>query len=236
MKVEHIISIILLLVLTGCKEDLDFENPQTLNRTSDIKPKKFLALGDMYTIGTRVDSTASWPKQLVDSLRNRGLDMEEPDILAGRLWTTQELETEIGRTGTRGYDLVTILIGVNDQWYGTDKEVFAESYRNVITHAMQSTLDDVSKIIIISIPDYGYTPFNSKRLEEISADIKKFNSIVKGLADDYGIKYINIVPITQLALNNSSHVHDDGFHYSAIQYSLWVQHMLNTHKFFPNYK
>ena len=153
------------IVLISCEDpQVDDILPQNIDRTPNDGPKRFLALGDLYTMGFRVDSLQKWPKQFVDSLRNRGLEINEPEIIAGRYWKAADLEQGIKQYGTaRGYDLIALMIGVNDEWLDTPLDEFRESYRNVITLTLQKTLDDPSKVVILSIPDYGYTPWNFGR-------------------------------------------------------------------------
>lgn len=235
MKFTLFIFIIFSVLFYSCEDpQIDVILSEDIDRTPNDGPKRFLALGDLYTMGFKVDSLEKWPKQFVDSLRIRGLKINEPEIIAGRLWKAKDLEQGIKQYGTaRGYDLIALMIGVNDEWLDTPFDEFRESYRNVLTLALQKTLDDPSKIIILSIPDYGYTPWNFGRKEKISPHIEKLNDIIKELAEDYNIEYIDIVPLTRLAYLFADHtLAEDGFHYTGVHYATWVEYLLKNYNFF----
>ncbi len=234
MRFNFILAILLAFVVISCSEDsLNDELDPSSFTYPEKGPKRFLALGDLYTMGFKIDSIQKWPKQLVDSLRNRGVEIEEPEIIADRYWKAEDLELGIKDYGTaRGYDLVTIMIGVNDQWLKSDKKSFRESFINVVTLAMHKTTDDPSKILIFSIPDYGYTPWNYGKRERISPEIEEFNAIILEVANSYNIKYIDIVPLSKLAVSFQDHTLDDGFHYTGKHYTTWVKYLLDNHNFF----
>jgi lysophospholipase L1-like esterase len=183
-----------------------------------------LALGDSYTIGESVDVQDRWPHQFITYLRSRGVSAEFPDYLATTGWTTRNLlnsmQTQL--PGDRPYNLVSILIGVNNQYQGLDIAIYEPDLRNIIDQALEIVDGDSSRLLILSIPDYAYTPFGDGD-PDISQEIDAYNEIKRRVADEYGITFIDITEISREGLNNPSLVASDGLHPSKDQYALWVQ-------------
>lgn len=183
-----------------------------------------LALGDSYTIGESVEISKRWPHQFIDELRKLGVSAEYPDYIAATGWTSRRLIQWINNTldEEKDYNLVSILIGVNNQYQGIDIESYEPDLRNIIDKALNIVHQDTSRVFILSIPDYAYTPFGEGR-ETISVEIDEYNAIKSSVAAEYGIVYIDITPISRNGISDPSLVALDGLHPSGKQYKLWVQ-------------
>lgn len=183
-----------------------------------------LALGDSYTIGESVEVNERWPHQLIKELKRLGVSSEFPDYIATTGWTTRNLldgiQTKLPED--KEYNLVSILIGVNNQYQRKDIGIYEPELRSIIDIALEVVDQDKSKVMILSIPDYAYTPFGNGN-SIISEEIDAYNAIKKRVAAEYGIAYIYITDISRMGLNSPSLVAADGLHPSKEQYALWVQ-------------
>jgi lysophospholipase L1-like esterase len=188
----------------------------------------FLALGDSYTIGQSVGVENSWPVQLTGLLIAEGLDVQKPEIIAQTGWTTQDLKKAIAKADLDPtYDLVSLLIGVNDQYQGVDISKYPSNFRFLLEKAVALAGNKPDHVLVLSIPDYGATPFGKqKNSKKISAEIEKYNSISKSIADSLGVHYINITPISEKAKTNPALVAYDGLHPSAKMYKQWVEKVI----------
>ena len=160
------------------------------------KEVRMLALGDSYTIGESVETNQRWPHQFTARLRKLGIDAQLPDYIATTGWTTGELLKGIDGSLDRekDYNLISILIGVNNQYQGLAITIYEPELRNIIEHAIQISGADTSRIFMLSIPDYAYTSFG-KEDEKISIELDSYNGISRIVAAEYGIAWIDITPI-----------------------------------------
>ena len=188
---------------------------------------RLLALGDSYTIGESVKPEQRWPHQFVSALRNMDLAAIEPDYIAVTGWTTADLldgiEKNLDRNGN--YNLVSILIGVNNQYQGLDTNIYEPELRQIIDLALDIVGQDTGRIFMLSIPDYAYTPFG-KGDPEISKEIDKYNDINSRVAEEYGMARVDITPISRKGLDQPSLVAGDGLHPSGKQYEAWIHEIL----------
>ena len=188
----------------------------------------YLALGDSYTIGESVEVSERWPVQLVNELREHGLAVEDPEIIAKTGWTTDELKEAIADTNLNPpYDLVTLLIGVNDQYRGYDINNYPGKFLFLLKKSISLAGNNPNRVVVLSIPDYGVTPFASeKNTPKISREIKEYNSISKSISDSLGVSYVNITPISIKAENDSTLLAKDQLHPSGKMYGEWVKRAL----------
>lgn len=193
--------------------------------TPGLNSKTYLALGDSYTIGQSVTPAESYPYQLVKDLNKHSFNYLEPTIIARTGWTTGELKHAISTAAlTQKFDVVTLLIGVNNQYRGYPKN----EYRNDIVELLKTALNfaDGKKehVFVLSIPDWGVTPYGigSNKNKEISTDIDAFNTIKKEEAVKMGIVFIDITTESRSALNDNTLIASDGLHPSARMYADWV--------------
>ena len=184
---------------------------------------KMLALGDSYTIGESVEVAGRWPHQFIDQLRAMGLEGAYPDYIATTGWTTRNLIQGINTMldTAKTYNLVSILIGVNNQYQGASIDLYEPDLRKIIDLALGVVNQDPSRVLILSIPDYAYTPFGGGS-EAISREIDAYNAIKRKVADEYGITFVNITPVSREGLDNPLLVASDGLHPSELQYARWV--------------
>lgn len=188
----------------------------------------YIALGDSYTIGEKVEKNQRWPMQLVDSLQNRGFKISDPKIIAKTGWTTDELQNGISKEKLNPtYDLVSLLIGVNNQYRGYDIEQFRKEFTELLEQSISLAGGNRESVFVVSIPDYGVTPFGQqKNPEKIAQEIKKYNRISREISKSHNVTFINITPISKKAKNDSSLVARDGLHPSGKMYSLWVEKII----------
>lgn len=192
------------------------------------QPLTYLALGDSYTIGESVAPALRWPVQLVDSLRERGVEINVPKIIAKTGWTTQDLLLAMEQQlKEEKYDLVSILIGVNNQYQGKSIEDYKNDLDEIFTEAIAHSKTGKDGVFAVSIPDYGATPFGAERSEEIAAEIEEFNAVFKAKAEVYGVPFYNITPISKRAAQEEDLVANDDLHPSGRMYSLWVEEFID---------
>jgi len=182
---------------------------------------RVLALGDSYTIGESVAVADRWPNQLQRALQQRGLYVADPEIIAKTGWTTDELSSAIDTAKPKGkYELVTLLIGVNNQYRGRDAEQYRKEFSALLQRAIGFAGGNAKRVVVVSIPDWGVTPFAANRdRAKIAAEIDRFNAINAEETKRAGAKYADITPISR---KNPTLVAPDGLHPSAEMYAQWV--------------
>jgi len=190
-----------------------------------------LALGDSYTIGEQVDMRERWPHQFAAALRKEGLEVRDPDYIATTGWTTSDLleGMSVSLNREKKYNLVSILIGVNNQYQGLDMGLYEPELRQIIEQALALAGGIHSRVFMLSIPDYAYTPFG-KGDPGISREIDAYNAIKERVAREYGISFIDITPISRQGLSQPELVAGDGLHPSGAQYGAWVKKLLTEVK------
>lgn len=189
---------------------------------------KFLALGDSYTIGEGVPSTETWPHQLQQAMAKFNIPLAIPTIVAQTGWSSAELETALEQAELNGpYDMVTLLVGVNDQYRDYPVESFEPVYQRLLLKALTLAGGESQKVLALSIPDWGVTPFASKRNSaQISASIDAYNQSAAKLCLDKGIEFIDITEQSRILSDLPEMLVADQLHPSALQYASWVQTML----------
>ncbi len=214
-------------MLSCCSEE------KMINQTpsNTIQNRKILALGDSYTIGQSVCSTCKFPEQLKDSLivnlpNTYNFSLQ---VIAQTGWTTTNLISAINtQNPTSDFDLVTLLIGVNNQYQNKPFSLYETEFPQLITKAIAFSKGNKSKVIVVSIPDYAYTPFvqSSNNAQNISTQIDQHNLFAKNYCDSNNIDFVNITDITRLGLQQTNLVANDGLHPSQIAYSKFVERIL----------
>ncbi len=193
---------------------------------------RYLALGDSYTIGESVDEAERWPNQLA-SLINTSPQIAsqfggiegglEVTIIARTGWTTDELWDGIqAQKIDPPYDLVSLLIGVNNQYRGRDIEEYREQFAFLLNKSIEYAGGDANRVIVLSIPDWGVTPFAGDRdSKKIADEINRFNAVNREETEKAGAHYIDITPISREAVNDPSLIAGDGLHPSGKMYTEW---------------
>lgn len=194
----------------------------------------YLALGDSYTIGESVKDSERWPVQLASALTKKGVNVSAPRIIATTGWRTDNLKEAIINAELKDkYDLVSLLIGVNNQYQGKPTSQYADEFEELVKMAIRLAKGKASNVFVVSIPDYGYTPFGISKKEAISKQIDEFNAINKRIAEQHKVAYYNITDISRKGLTDPSLVAEDGLHPSGEMYTRWVERILQ--KFTPEF-
>jgi lysophospholipase L1-like esterase len=188
---------------------------------------KFLALGDSYTIGESVPEIERWPVQLAKALRGQGKSVGDPFIIATTGWRTDNLKEAILKANLKSdYDLVSLLIGVNNQYQGKSVEQYATEFEDLLKTAIHLAKGKKENVFVISIPDYGYTPFGKPKQTEISQALDQFNKINKDITEKCAVKYFSITDISRKGLEEPDLVASDGLHPSGKMYTQWVERIV----------
>jgi lysophospholipase L1-like esterase len=189
---------------------------------------RYLALGDSYTIGESVAESERWPVQLAQRLRAQGISLPDPEIIARTGWTTDELEAGIEAANPQGaFDLVSLLIGVNNQYRGRSQTEYRAQFRALLQRAIQFAGGNPQHVVILSIPDWGVTPFAANRDRgQIAADINAFNAINREETELAAAFYVDVTPISREAVNELELIAADGLHPSGMMYARWVNEVL----------
>ncbi len=192
---------------------------------SDKPTLHFLALGDSYTIGEAVDKSDRWPVQLTARLRRDSLNVADPDIIARTGWTTDELQRAINASDKRGpYDLVSLQIGVNNQYRGRSLENYRMEFRQLLQSAISLANGRAGRVFVLSIPDWGQSPAaNGQGRATIGLEIDQFNSVARSECQQAGVAFIDITPLTRRAAGNDSQFVGNGLHYSGKHMAQWVE-------------
>ena len=188
---------------------------------------RFLALGDSYTIGEGVADGERWPERLGAMLRERGIGIDDPRIIAKTGWTTDELDAAIDDARPEGpYALVTLLIGVNNQYRGRGVDEYREQLRALLERAVGFAGGDAGRVVVVSIPDWGVTPFAEGRDRAlIAAEIDAFNAVNRAEAEARGARWVDVTPQSR-APDAADLLVEDRLHPSAAAYEDWARRVL----------
>jgi len=205
-------------------EDSIPENPEEENPES--YDYKYLALGDSYTIGQNVCDTCRFPYQLKEGLENDLNADIELRIIAQTGWTTTNLKNAIStQNPSSDYDLVTLLIGVNNQYQSKPFSLYEQEFPELLTTAIALAKGEKNNVIVVSIPDYAFTPYGNGSAA-ISTQIDAYNAFAENYATQNGVVFVNITDITRQGLVNPALVASDGLHPSQLAYSKFVERIL----------
>jgi lysophospholipase L1-like esterase len=224
---NRILILLIALVAFSCcsvknTNESEAFNPRTI---------KLLSLGDSYTIGESVCETCRFPEQLKEGLKpNFNLQTTfELDVIATTGWTTTNLINAIANQNPpTNYDLVTLLIGVNNQYQNKPFSLYETEFPELVTTAITKAKGDKNKVIVVSIPDYAFTPFgqNNGNPNNISQQLDQYNAFAQNYCEQNNITFVNITDITREGLNNPELVASDGLHPSELAYSKFVERIL----------
>ena len=193
--------------------------------TDTTPPRSFLALGDSYTIGQSVPVDDRFPVQAAKYLTLGGINFDTPEIIAQTGWTTANLLNSLGIAVPLKpkYEIVTLLIGVNNQYQGRTQQEYAVQFLALLDSAVQYAGNNKKRVIVLSIPDYSVTPYaNGSNRALIAREIDSFNVINKAIAIKIGVNYLDITGSSRLAANDPSLIASDGLHPSGLEYKVWA--------------
>lgn len=200
---------------------------------ADDAPIAYLALGDSYTIGESVAEHGRWPMQLAAALRAEGVAIDgrasaDPRIIATTGWTTDELAAAMDAkypVGTRAdFDLVSLLIGVNNQYRGRPLDEYREQFSALLDRALALTGDDPQRVLVLAIPDWGVTPFGAKSgrdTAQIARELDAFNAAAAEVAQGRGVRFVDTSAVSRE--RGAEWVAEDGLHPSAELYAAWAK-------------
>jgi len=188
---------------------------------------RFLALGDSYTIGEGVTDQQRWPNHLVELLRPHGIHITDLHIIAQTAWTTDELSDAIDEAKPKGpYDLVTLLIGVNDQYRSRPVRAFATEFEVLLKRAKKFAANKAARTIALSIPDWGATPFAEGRDRAlIGREVEAYNARARELVAKVGVQWVDITEISREMLRDATLVAVDGLHPTGAMYRRWAEQL-----------
>ena len=190
---------------------------------------RYLALGDSYTIGESVAENKRWPNQLAAMLSEQGIQTDVT-IIARTGWTVDELWEGVQANPPDGtYDLVTLLIGVNDQYRGYPLDGYRDDFRFMLYKAIEYAGGDPQRVVVLSIPDWGFTPFAATQdTEVIGLQIDKFNAVNLEETKSAGAHYVDVTIISRMAMDDFELIASDRLHPSGKMYSLWAEKVFPT--------
>jgi lysophospholipase L1-like esterase len=191
--------------------------------------RTYLALGDSYTIGQSVPEKDRYPVQVVALLNSQKIKFSQPEIIAQSGWTTGNLLAKLASAPPLNarYDIVTLLIGVNNQYRQRTQEEYRQEFTTLLTKAIQYAGNNSRRVFVLSIPDYSVTPFaTGSNKDLISKEIDSFNVINKEISLLNNVNYLYITGFTRLAGANPSLLANDGLHPSGTEYSVWAQNLV----------
>lgn len=235
-RIQYTFILSISLLFFACSLDNNQSNDTSNNDVLDVTEEpigesgtsySLLSLGDSYTIGQSVCSSCRFPSQLKDSLSSvLTEDKFELQIVAQTGWTTSNLITNLNsETLDSNFDLVTLLIGVNNQFQGKPFEIYETEFPELVDKAIMYANNDPSKLIVVSIPDYAFTPFGNGNWS-ITNEIDKYNGFARSYCYVNNITFVDITDITRLGLVQPELVASDGLHPSTIAYSKFVERLL----------
>jgi len=222
---------LLVCLVFACSEELNETNIIIGQNSQGVRvpngPVNYLALGDSYTAGEGVSGSERWPLQLADHLSAAAVPISEVRIVAESGWTTADLIRGITSAGIeKSYDLVSVLIGVNNQFRGFDVALFRKEFQELMEMSISLTDGRSGRILVLSIPDYSVTEYvQVLGLDQtrIRNELTAYNEIIKEISEDYGAVFCDITSISRMAGQYPELTAQDGLHPSAAMYEKWVE-------------
>ena len=215
-----------LYFLISCSEAtapvvIEIEN-EIINEEIPSSELKYLALGDSYTIGQGVSTSSRWPIQLQERLEEDEIIIDSVKIIAQTGWTTTNLLTAMNEEELAEFDMVSLLIGVNNQFQGKDFSIYEEEVLTLLDRAASICKSENEGIFVVSIPDYGVTPFGLNNAEQIGEELDQYNAYMKAVCEEREIPFIDITELSRNLGSENGALAEDNLHPSGLQYSKWV--------------
>ena len=214
----------LILVSISCTHQ---DKIQMNNHNNSGQLINYLALGDSYTIGQGLEESERWPNQLGQKLEENGYEIGAIDIIAKTGWTTTNLINNIELTELGEFNLVSLLIGVNNQFQNKSFEIFRSEFDLLVEKSIQITGSN-KRVFILSIPDYGVTPFGSSNSDMIAQELDMYNDYMNQRCFEQNISFVNITEISRQLADSPGSLAEDNLHPSGSQYAKWVEEMFPT--------
>ncbi len=218
----------MLLQALACKKN---ENPAVEPAPTPVVPgfavpNTWLALGDSYTIGQGVAASERFPAQTVEFLVQKGISVSALDYIATTGWTTTDLQNAINNKKPENHTIVSLLIGVNDQYQKRDTTGYRQRFAGLLGNAIALANGKKENVFVLSIPDYSVTPYASTSdTARMRIEIDWFNQINKSVTATYGCPYLDITGFTRQGRTNRDLIAGDGLHPSGIDYKRWAEQL-----------
>ncbi|MEP2239626.1 MAG: SGNH/GDSL hydrolase family protein, partial [Maribacter sp.] len=212
--------------LPSCSQTQEKEPEQVIDDTNNQEIINYLALGDSYTVGESVGFEDSFPAQLSSRIEENKNRLINTTVIAQTGWRTDQLISSVGGRESADYNLVTLLIGVNNQFQSRSFSQFETEFTELLNKAISLAGNDSNKVIVLSIPDYFFTPYGqSNGDEQISAELDQYNNFAKSTAKAKGVTFLDITDITRRGLDETELVANDGLHPSGLAYEKFVERL-----------
>ncbi|SDG71663.1 SGNH/GDSL hydrolase family protein [Psychroflexus sediminis] len=186
---------------------------------------RYLALGDSYTLGEQVPESESWPFQLTAYLEAEGISVQDPEIIAVTGWRTDELQDSIAsqKYKPNSFDLVSLLIGVNNQYQKKPFKQFKTEFENLLQTAIALSSKDEKGVFLVGIPDYSLSEFaKDEKLKKVSSRLKRYNRYIQKMSQRYDVAYYPLQDLSRPLHTDKSMLAEDLLHPSGKQYKVWV--------------
>jgi lysophospholipase L1-like esterase len=194
---------------------------------ADDRALSYLALGDSYTIGEGIAAPDAWPRQLARTLREDGIALSDPRVIATTGWTCDELSAAIDAAApANDQDFVSLLVGVNDQYRGVALDVFRPCFARLLERAIGFARGRAGRVLVLSIPDWGVTPFagaSGRAATQIAAELDAFNGAARAACATRDVAFVDITPLSRERGAQPAMLAADGLHPSAAMHALWAQ-------------
>jgi len=228
---KSILGFLFLFFLFSCKkeEEILVQKGSEGYNGEIVKPLTWLALGDSYTIGQGVKEQERFPAQAVKLLDERNFSVNELNYIAVTGWTTNDLQIGLNYYKPKSDTIVSLLIGVNDQYIEWDTIGYRERFSELLKRAISLANDKPNHVFVLSIPDYSVTPF-ARFLDanEIARQINQFNQIIYEVTEEFGCPFVDITPFTREAVNNPALICEDNLHPSGFDYGRWAEKLVTA--------
>jgi len=219
----RIFNLLLVVTFLGACNAAKINSTKTDTTKESVDKISYLALGDSYTIGELVEQQGTYPFLLAKSITEKTkLQVVPPTIIAKTGWRTDELLIAIKSVDEK-YDLVSLLIGVNNQYQGKEIGLFRKEFTMLLEKAIAFSKNGKKGVFVYSIPDYSVMPFmRDKNVKKVAIEIKNYNLVCAEVSKGFGVSFYDITPISQKASYEDKYVADDKLHPSAKMYQVWV--------------
>lgn len=222
------------LLILGCNSKVEKASVPEINKTTETPAKySYLALGDSYTKGESVCNNCGFPSQLVDSLASKYNLKGNLKSIAETGWTTTDLLSGIvDEQPASNYDLVTLLIGVNNQFQGKPFALYETEFPILVERAINFAQNDKNRVLVLSIPDYSFTPYGEGNTdsEKTSKELDAYNAFAQKISEEKGVQFFDVTTITRSGLKDKTLVASDGLHPSEKAYRLFVEEIIEKAK------
>ena len=223
---RYCFTFLLLIILFACSQKENITSTPSAPAQPAATVYTWLVLGDSYSIGQGVTEAERFPAQTVTLLLQQGLAFQQPAYIATTGWTTGNLQNGISTVNPNPHTIVSLLIGVNDQFTRRDTIGYRERFTQLLVKSIELAKGKKQNVFVLSIPDYSVTPFAaSYDTARIRMELDWFNAINRNVTAAYGCPYLDITAASKEARYNRSLLAADGLHPSGLMYKQWAERL-----------